>query len=191
MKWSVLQLSPPSYPQNRRSLSKSVLAGFHGLGTHEESMETQFETVIGVAKNRLRLGVVDVALWNFTNSSSFKTIWISHEFWVHGIQLVLISGVSFYFAKKTGEIIEVQIIQSLYWPFILLTVSSILMTKYFLFSASTMIVPFYLTGAEKMKTKKTSALIAKVSTLAKCFEDDEIDRVEHLERLSLLYIFLC
>jgi hypothetical protein len=42
-------------------------------------METQFETVIGVAKNRLRLGVVDVALWNFTNSSSFKTIWISHE----------------------------------------------------------------------------------------------------------------
>jgi hypothetical protein len=48
-----------------------------------------------------------------------------------------------------------------------------------------MIVPFYLTGAEKMKTKKTLALLAKVNTLAKRFEDDEIDRAEHLERLFI------
>ncbi len=47
-------------------------------------------------------------------------------------------------------------------------------------------VSFYLTGAEKMKTKKTSALQSKVNALAKGFEDNEIDRVKYLEGLSLL-----
>jgi hypothetical protein len=139
IEWSVLQWSPPSYPQNRSSLPKSVLAEFHGLAAHHESIETdgnsirQCETVIGAAKNRLRLAVVDAALWRFTNSSLLKTIWISREFWVHGIQLVLISRVSFYFTERKGEIIEVQTIQSLYCSLIcfLLTVSSILLTKYF------------------------------------------------------------
>jgi hypothetical protein len=66
--WSVLQLSPPSSLQNRSSLPKSVLAEFHGLGIHEEFMETdwnsipQCETAIGAANNRLRLGVIDAAL---------------------------------------------------------------------------------------------------------------------------------
>jgi len=36
---------------------------------------------------------------------------IPHEFRVHGIQLVLISGVSFYFVDRKGEIIEVMSIQ--------------------------------------------------------------------------------
>jgi hypothetical protein len=45
IEWSVFQLSPPAYPQNRSSLPKSVLAEFHRLGTHEESMETQFDNV--------------------------------------------------------------------------------------------------------------------------------------------------
>jgi len=45
IEWFVLQLSPPSYPQNRSSLPKSVLAEFHGFGTHEKSMETQFNNV--------------------------------------------------------------------------------------------------------------------------------------------------
>ena len=40
-----------------------------------------------------------------------------------------------------------------------------------------------LTGTQKMKTL---ALQAKMNTLAKPFEDDEIDRAEHLEGLSLL-----
>ena len=40
-----------------------------------------------------------------------------------------------------------------------------------------------LTGTQKMKTL---ALQAKINTLAKRFEDDEIDRAEHLEGLSLL-----
>ncbi len=70
--------------------------------------------MIGAAKNRFRLDVVDAGLWRFTDSSSFKTISISQEFRVHGIQLVLISGVSFYFAERKGKIIEVLIIQSLY-----------------------------------------------------------------------------
>jgi hypothetical protein len=43
-----------------------------------------------------------------------------------------------------------------------------------------------LTGTQKMKTKKTLALQAKINTLAKRFEDDEIDRAEHLGRLALL-----
>ncbi len=43
-----------------------------------------------------------------------------------------------------------------------------------------------LTGAQKTKTKKTLALQAKINTLAKRFEDDEIDRAEYLEGLSLL-----
>ena len=38
-----------------------------------------------------------------------------------------------------------------------------------------------LTGTQKMKTL---ALQAKINTLAKRFEDDEIDRAEHLEGLS-------
>jgi hypothetical protein len=107
IEWSVLQWSSPSYPQNRRSLSKSVLAGFHGLGTHEESMETQFDSL---------------KLWLESLRTISDWVWlmplcaISHEFWIHGIQLLLISGVSFYFAKKE-KIIEVQTIQSLYWPF--------------------------------------------------------------------------
>jgi hypothetical protein len=59
IEWSVLQLSPPSYPHNRSSLPKSVLAEFRGLGTYEKSMETdassirRWETVIGAAKNLL------------------------------------------------------------------------------------------------------------------------------------------
>ena len=40
-----------------------------------------------------------------------------------------------------------------------------------------------LTGTQKMKTL---ALQAKINTLAKRIEDDEIDRAEHLEGLSLL-----
>ena len=40
-----------------------------------------------------------------------------------------------------------------------------------------------LTGTKKMKTL---ALQAKINTLAKRFDDDEIDCVEHLEGLSLL-----
>ena len=40
-----------------------------------------------------------------------------------------------------------------------------------------------LTGTQKMKTL---ALQAKMNTLAKRFQDDEIDRAEHLEGLSLL-----
>jgi hypothetical protein len=91
----------------------------------------QCESVIGVTKNRLRLGVVDAVLWDFTNSSSFKIIWVSHEVGVHGIQLVLISEVSFYFAERKGETIDVQTIQSLYCSFILQTTSSNLLTKYF------------------------------------------------------------
>jgi len=63
-------------------------------------METQRETVIGAAKNCSRLDVVDTAPQRFTNSSSFKIIRISHEFRVHGIQLVLISEVSFYFVGR-------------------------------------------------------------------------------------------
>jgi hypothetical protein len=47
-------------------------------------------------------------------------------------------------------------------------------------------VLFYLTGAEKTKTKKTLALQAKINALAKSFEDDEIDRVKYLEGLTLL-----
>jgi hypothetical protein len=43
-----------------------------------------------------------------------------------------------------------------------------------------------LTGTQKMKTKKTLTLQAKINTRAKRFEDDEIDRTEHLEGLSLL-----
>ena len=43
-----------------------------------------------------------------------------------------------------------------------------------------------LMGTQKMKTKKTLALQAKINTLAKRFEDDEIDRAEHLEELSLM-----
>jgi hypothetical protein len=38
-----------------------------------------------------------------------------------------------------------------------------------------------LTGTQKMKTKKTLALQAKINTLAKRFEDDEIDRAEYLQ----------
>ena len=40
-----------------------------------------------------------------------------------------------------------------------------------------------LTDTQKMKTL---ALQAKINTLAKRFEDDKIDRAEHLEGLSLL-----
>ena len=40
-----------------------------------------------------------------------------------------------------------------------------------------------LTSTQKMKTL---ALQAKINTLAKRIEDDEIDRAEHLEGLSLL-----
>jgi hypothetical protein len=40
-------------------------------------------------------------------------------------------------------------------------------------------------GTQKMKTNKTLALQAKINTLAKRFEDDEIDRTEHFEGLSL------
>ena len=40
-----------------------------------------------------------------------------------------------------------------------------------------------LTGAKKMKTL---ALQAKINTLVKRIKDDEIDRAEHLEGLSLL-----
>ena len=40
-----------------------------------------------------------------------------------------------------------------------------------------------LTGTQKMKTL---ALQTKINTLGKRFEDDEIDRAEHLEGLSLL-----
>ena len=40
-----------------------------------------------------------------------------------------------------------------------------------------------LTDTQKMKTL---ALQAKINTLAKRFEDDEIDGAEHLEGLSLL-----
>ena len=40
-----------------------------------------------------------------------------------------------------------------------------------------------LTGTQKMKTL---ALQAKINILAKRIEDDEIDRAEHLEGLSLL-----
>ena len=40
-----------------------------------------------------------------------------------------------------------------------------------------------LTDTQKMKTL---ALQAKINTLAKRFEDDEIDRTEHLEGLCLL-----
>ena len=43
-----------------------------------------------------------------------------------------------------------------------------------------------LTGAQETKTKKTLALQAKINTLVKRFEDDEIDRAEYLEGLSLL-----
>ena len=43
-----------------------------------------------------------------------------------------------------------------------------------------------LTGAQKMKTKKILALQAKINTLAKRFEDDEIDRAEYLAGLSFL-----
>jgi hypothetical protein len=39
---------------------------------------------------------------------------------------------------------------------------------------------FYLTGVEKTKTKKTLALQAKINTLAKLFQDDEINRGEYL-----------
>jgi hypothetical protein len=39
-----------------------------------------------------------------------------------------------------------------------------------------------------MKTKKTLALQSKIKTLAKRFEDDEIDRAEHLVGLSLLMV---
>jgi hypothetical protein len=65
--------------------------------------------------------------------------------------------------------------------------------KYFLLSTSTTFIfhqvpPFYLTGAEKTKTKKTLALQSKIKTLAKRFEDDEIDRAEHLVGLSLLMV---
>ncbi len=42
-------------------------------------------------------------------------------------------------------------------------------------------------GTQEMKTKKTLAVKAKINTLAKRFEDDEIDRTEHLEGISLLY----
>jgi hypothetical protein len=116
MKCSVLQLSPSFYPQNRSSFPKSVLAEFCGLETYEKSMETdessiqRCETVIEAAKNILWLGVVDAVLWRFTGSSSFKTIWISHEFWVHGIQLVLISWMNFYFVDRKEKIIELQTI---------------------------------------------------------------------------------
>ena len=43
-----------------------------------------------------------------------------------------------------------------------------------------------LTGAQETKTKKTLALQAKINTLARRSEDDEIDHTEHLEGLSLL-----
>ncbi len=43
-----------------------------------------------------------------------------------------------------------------------------------------------LTGTQKMKTKKTLALQAKINTLVTRFEDDDIDRTKHLEGLSLL-----
>ncbi len=56
IEWSVLQLYPPSYSQNRSSLPKSVLAEFHGNSIR------QCETVIGVPKNRLQLDMVDAAL---------------------------------------------------------------------------------------------------------------------------------
>ncbi len=46
-----------------------------------------------------------------------------------------------------------------------------------------------LTGTQKMKTKKTLALQAKINTLAKSFQDDEIDHTEHLEGLSLQNLF--
>jgi hypothetical protein len=80
IEWLVVQLALPSYPQNRSSLPKLVQAEFHGLGTHEEFMETdgnsirQRETVIEAAKNYFRLGVVDAALWHFTSNLLFKTM---------------------------------------------------------------------------------------------------------------------
>ncbi len=62
--------------------------------------------------------------------------------------------------------------------------------KCFLLSTLTLVifhrVAFYLTGAEKTKTKNTLALQAKINTLAKLFEDDEIDRAEYIEGVSLL-----
>jgi len=66
----------------------------------------QCEPVIGVTKNRLRLGVVDPAS---------RT---AHRLKLYRIHLVLISGVSFYFAQRKGKIIEVQTFESLYCSFI-------------------------------------------------------------------------
>jgi hypothetical protein len=37
-----------------------------------------------------------------------------------------------------------------------------------------------------MNKKKTLVLLAKINTLAKRLDDDEIDRTEHLDGLSLL-----
>ncbi len=37
-----------------------------------------------------------------------------------------------------------------------------------------------------MKTKKTLVLLATINTFGKRLEDDEIDRIEHLDGLSLL-----
>ena len=124
IEWSVLQLSPPSSPQNTSSLQKSVLAEFNGLAIHKESMETdrnwiwQCEALTGAVNNRALSGSVDAASQHFTNSSFFKIIWISHEFRIHGIQLVLISGMSFNFVERKRAIIKVLTIQSLYCSFI-------------------------------------------------------------------------
>jgi hypothetical protein len=92
----------------------------------------QCETVTGAANNRPRLNVVDPAPWRFKNSSSFEIIWISHEFWIYGIQLVLISGVNFYFVSRKETIVEVLTIQSLYCSFICF-LRTIYLTDHFIY----------------------------------------------------------
>ncbi len=119
IKRAVHQLLSLSSPQYSSSLSKSGPDELYGLEIHEASMENdgnstrQCESMIGTANNHLRFGVVDTPLWCFTNSSSFKTIWISHEFRIHRIQPVLISRMSFYFVKSKRAIIDVLSIQPL------------------------------------------------------------------------------
>jgi hypothetical protein len=109
----------------------------------------QCETVTGAANNRPRLNVVDPAPWRFTNSSSFEIIWISHEFWIYGIQLVLISGVNFYFVSRKETIVEVLTIQSLYCSFICflrtiyLTDHFIYLIDHFIYFSNQIFCPLY------------------------------------------------
>jgi hypothetical protein len=101
IEWSVLQLSSPS-SQNRSSLPKLVKAEFHGFRIHEK-----LHRAASTTPSRRWFLTTPITVSN----CRIGFPWIPHEFRVHGIPLVLISRVIFYFVDRKEKIIEVLTIQ--------------------------------------------------------------------------------